>query len=36
MNLVAIVGKCLTKFGGNNPASAEGWITNYSDFHLYG
>src|SRR6185437_5188736 len=32
--LVASIGKALAKLRGYNPASAEGWVTNYSDFHL--
>ena len=31
--LVAMVGKGLAKLGGYNPASAKGWITDYSNFH---
>ena len=34
MHLVTAVGKGFTQLGGNNPASAEAWVTNYSYFHL--
>jgi hypothetical protein len=33
--LVAAVGQAFAQLGGYNPAAAEGWVTNYSDFHLY-